>query len=53
MAGFRDMNIGDMLVIDGILCALVTSGGHRPTAQGERVGCGEAKRRVFLFYNFS
>jgi hypothetical protein len=34
VAGFRDMNFGDMLVIDGVLCALVTSEGHSRRERG-------------------
>jgi hypothetical protein len=34
VAGFRDMNFGDMLVLDGLLCALVTSRGHSRSREG-------------------
>ncbi len=48
MAGFRDMNFGDMLVLDGLLCALVTSGGQGRRVRG-RWNMAERKIRVFLF----
>jgi hypothetical protein len=42
VAGFRDMNFGDVLVIVGLLCALVTL---RPQQEGERdVGYVEVGR---------